>query len=143
MPKPETIVLTDDIEQYEHHKTEVSVRTSLKGLHRRMCLCYICKKSPHLRSAATRRECRIREELYRLCVKFGLTTPVFECPEFEDERDPPDTPPAPERSETPMGVETAVVGLPTITELLKGREVETCRVRLIPDSALCDAASRY
>lgn len=69
-----------EIEQYEHHNVMVFVRSDLKGRHREHCLCYACKKfHPNEES-----NCPIARELYALDVRRGLTTPVWECPEFSE-----------------------------------------------------------
>ena len=65
-------------EQYNHHGCDVWVRTDLKGSHRRHCLCHSCTKFHP--SAVD--NCVMAQELYGVCVKHNLTTPVFECPQF-------------------------------------------------------------
>lgn len=69
-----------DIEQYEHHGKTVSVMEELKGKHRQHCLCFAgCRRffpeSPN--------NCRIAKATFENCVKFGITTPMYECPEYE------------------------------------------------------------
>jgi hypothetical protein len=65
---------------YDHHGALVWVRKDLKGTHREHCLCFKCKK---FKPEDRRQNCKIASELYKLCVKHNLTTPVFECPQFE------------------------------------------------------------
>ena len=66
--------------QYVHHGKTVWVRDDLQGTHRQHCLCFACTK---LNINDRKENCKIANELYKLCVKHNLTTPVFECPEFE------------------------------------------------------------
>ena len=69
-----------DFIQYEHHFRKVWVRDDLKGKHREHCLCYRCKR---FTEDPVGDPCLVAEELYDLCVKYGLTTPVYECPFFK------------------------------------------------------------
>ena len=68
-------------EKYEHHGKEVWVRTYVKGQHRKYCLCFSCKKFYPENNPEGR--CPIADEVYNLCVKHNLVTPVWECPEFD------------------------------------------------------------
>lgn len=64
--------------EYEHHGRQVKVRADLKDRHREHCLCYVCVKfKPKLST-----NCPIAQATYEHCVRFGITTPVWECPEF-------------------------------------------------------------
>ena len=65
--------------KYEHHGLEVWVRTDLKGTHRQHCLCHSCEK---FRPENRDDNCSKANRLYQLCVDEGMTTPVFECPDF-------------------------------------------------------------
>lgn len=66
--------------KYAHHNIPVWVRADLKGKHRDYCLCYECKKfKPN-----TSENCPIAQAVYENCVKFGITTPMWECPDWED-----------------------------------------------------------
>lgn len=71
-------------ERYEHHGKLVWVRADKKGQHRKYCLCWQCQNFiPNSDGMGIFWEnCPIAQELYELCVKHGLTTPVFECPRF-------------------------------------------------------------
>jgi hypothetical protein len=71
--------------QYERHGRVVWVDEMQKGLHKDVCLCYSCSrfKPDH------KENCRIAKELYALCVKENLVTPVLECPLFEEDDDIP------------------------------------------------------
>lgn len=76
---------TPDIEWYLHHKhtrEKVAVQKDLKGCHRRFCLCWMCKIGP-----AGTRSCDIARQLFELCKDNNLVTPVWECPQFQDERE--------------------------------------------------------
>lgn len=69
-------------ERYEHWEgvPEVWVRADLKGTHREHCLCWACAKLKPCEPD----NCPKAQELYEYCVKHGMTTPVFECPDFEE-----------------------------------------------------------
>jgi len=65
---------------YEHHGTMVAVREDLKGLHREYCLCHSCAKfKPN-----TPENCEIAQAVFENCVRFHITTPMWECPEYDD-----------------------------------------------------------
>lgn len=68
------------LEQYEHYGRKVWTRSDLKGTHRDRCLCYVpCRFfKPNQPD-----NCEIAQAVLAVDVKFGLTTPVFECPKFE------------------------------------------------------------
>ena len=70
-----------NIQTYEHHGVIVKVRPELKGKHREYCLCFSgCKNfKPN-----TPENCLIAQALFENCVKFNVTTPVWECPEYND-----------------------------------------------------------
>ena len=67
--------------EYIHHGHKVKVREDLKGKHREYCLCFKCKK---LNIQDRTKNCPIANALYANCVKFNVTTPVWECGEFEE-----------------------------------------------------------
>jgi hypothetical protein len=67
------------IERYEHHGRLVSVDTSLKGKHREHCLCFTCGK---FNMDDPAKKCPIAHDIYLNCVKHGVVTPVYECPEY-------------------------------------------------------------
>ena len=70
----------EQYEQYEHHSKLVWVDKKLRGTHRSHCLCWSCKDfRPGLEE-----NCERAKELYAYCVKWGMTTPVFECPVFNE-----------------------------------------------------------
>lgn len=69
-------------ERYNHHDTNVWVRSDLKGLHRKYCLCHSCKK---LNMIDRNKNCPIAKDLFNNCVKHNVVTPVFECPNFEED----------------------------------------------------------
>ena len=70
----------DPIISYEHHGTQVFVRASLQGRHRQHCLCWsgCAKFKPEQPD-----HCVQAKELFAFCVHYGMTTPVWECPDFE------------------------------------------------------------
>ena len=64
----------------EHHGWVVSIQEDLKGRHREHCLCHLdCKNF----KPGTPENCPLAQELFEYCVKYGMTTPVWECPKFE------------------------------------------------------------
>lgn len=73
-----------DIIKYIHHGVSVSVDESLKGKHRDHCLCYRCKK---FYPDDIKTNCSIARSVFDCCVKFNITTPVYECPLWENKKD--------------------------------------------------------
>jgi hypothetical protein len=69
------------VEKYQHHGIVVSVRSDLKGRHREHCLCFTCSK---FTLANRDGNCSKANALYALDVAFGMTTPVWECPDFDE-----------------------------------------------------------
>ena len=68
--------------KYLHHGRAVSVMNTLKGLHAAHCLCFAnCK---HFKPN-TPENCEIAQANYEMDLKFGITTPVWECIKFEEE----------------------------------------------------------
>jgi len=66
--------------RYQHHGVYVFVDKKLKGKHREHCLCFKCANF----NLSNREEsCPIANLVYALDVALGLTTPVWECPNFE------------------------------------------------------------
>lgn len=70
-----------EFERYDHHGVEVSVRSDLKGRHKEFCLCYRCAGF----RPDTTANCPIAEAVFHNCVKFGIVTPMWECPRFKRE----------------------------------------------------------
>jgi len=70
-------------EKYIHHGGEVWVRSDLKGTHRENCLCWSCER---LNIKDVKKNCKIAKALFKICVKFDLVTPVFECPIFKEKK---------------------------------------------------------
>jgi hypothetical protein len=69
-------------EQYEHHGKQVWVRSDLKGGHRQHCLCFTpCRL---FKPETPAQNCKIANALYANCVQFGVVTPVWECPAFQN-----------------------------------------------------------
>jgi len=66
--------------KYEHHGMVVSVQERLRGKHREHCLCF--QNCKHFKPG-TPENCEIAQENFNMCVKWNLTTPVFECPKYE------------------------------------------------------------
>jgi len=67
------------VEQYEHHGESVYVISELKGQHRKNCLCFNgCLKF----KPGEPDNCPIAQAVYENCVKYNITTPMYECPKF-------------------------------------------------------------
>jgi hypothetical protein len=49
-----------------------------KGTHRDNCLCFKCDNF----KPGQPNNCVRAQELYEYCVKYDMTTPVYECPAF-------------------------------------------------------------
>ena len=70
--------------KYTHHGNVVSVDEDLKGKHKEHCLCYRCSCfKPN-----TPENCPIAQATLQNCLAHKLVTPVFECPKFEEEKQP-------------------------------------------------------
>ena len=67
------------MERYIHYGWNVWVDPELKGKHREHCLCYKCGRF----APATDNHCPIANENFKFCQKYGMTTPVYECPWWE------------------------------------------------------------
>jgi len=66
---------------FNHHGTMVIGRTDLVPKHREYCLCHSCKL---LDIDNIDNNCEIAKELFNLCIKHNITTPVFYCPKFKE-----------------------------------------------------------
>jgi len=66
------------ITSYKHHGRHVKVRADLKGKHWDYCLCNLCARFV----AGSEENCAIARDVYAVCVKHDLVTPVWECPAF-------------------------------------------------------------
>jgi len=95
---------SEKIVEYEHHGENVKVREDLKGRHRDHCLCFRCnafKPTAHnkelmaefqdiIRDTINFAEAKLEEGcarsavLFALCCELGMTTPVWECPDCEE-----------------------------------------------------------
>lgn len=69
------------IVKYIHHNVEVSTQWHLQGKHRECCLCFQNCKFFTPNNQQT--HCEIAKENFALCIKYNVTTPVFECPKYE------------------------------------------------------------
>ncbi len=72
-----------DMVLYVHHGRHVWVRKDLRGRHREMCLCYRCTM---LDTQNCERNCPIANALFALNALSGITTPVFECVGFLEDK---------------------------------------------------------
>jgi hypothetical protein len=70
-----------EFEIYEHHGRDVWVRSSLKGKHKEMCLCYSCMAF----HPGEKTNCPMAKENFEFCKKYCMVTPVFECRKFVPE----------------------------------------------------------
>jgi len=67
--------------EYNHHGTDVKVQEHLKGKHREHCLCFQgCKKF----KPGTDDNCKRAQHLFTFCVLLNMTTPVWECPDYDN-----------------------------------------------------------
>ena len=66
---------------YEHHRDLVAVDADLQGKHKEHCLCFRCR----IFKPNTPENCDLAEQNYRSCKINGMTMPVYECPQFEEE----------------------------------------------------------
>ena len=65
---------------YIHHDWNVAVYEDLKGKHAQHCLCWDCVNfTPKDRNT----NCKIANTLYNLNVLLGITTPVWECHDYQ------------------------------------------------------------
>jgi len=69
-----------DFERYVHRGFHVAVRTDLRGQHRDYCLCESCTKM----KPGTPDHCPLARAVEQNCQQFGLVTPVWQCPDFEE-----------------------------------------------------------
>lgn len=65
--------------RYKHHGKFVYTEQLLKGTHKAHCLCFRCGR---FKPEDRWKNCDTANLLYAICVKFNLTTPVFECPDW-------------------------------------------------------------
>lgn len=68
--------------EYKHHGAMVWANTMNVGQHRFHCLCHSCD---HFKPGQED-NCERAQELYEYCVKWNMTTPVFECPVFKEKK---------------------------------------------------------
>jgi hypothetical protein len=66
--------------QYEHHGVIVKVLDSMKGKHREFCLCHCACK--YFKPGSSE-NCEIAQAVFENCIKFGIVTPMWECPKYE------------------------------------------------------------
>ena len=60
---------------------KVWVQENLLGLHRMHCMCYSCKK---FEPDNPKENCKIARLVYAMNKAMNITTPVWECPQFEE-----------------------------------------------------------
>lgn len=70
--------MRDKIIEYEHHGGVVSVREDLKGRHWAHCLCSRCA----IFKKGDENPCEISRSAFAVCVKYNVTLPMWECPDF-------------------------------------------------------------
>ena len=66
--------------KYKHHGVEVNVLEKNKGKHRENCLCWACER---FIPTDKLENCKIANELFAICVTYGVTTPVWECSRYK------------------------------------------------------------
>lgn len=67
------------IVKYFHHGVEVFTFEEIKGKHSIYCLCYA--NCAHFKPGQLD-NCEIAEANFKLCLKYHITTPVFECSKY-------------------------------------------------------------
>ena len=71
------------ITKYNHHGAVVSVQEHLIGKHREHCLCWLgCK---YFKPNDRPNNCSIANQVFEICVKYDIVSPVWECPKYEKE----------------------------------------------------------
>ena len=65
---------------YSHNGTKVWVNEKLQGKHIKACLCYQCS---FLNTNDKEKNCPIAQSTYENCIKYNITTPIWECPNFK------------------------------------------------------------
>ena len=70
------MTLKNSLTTYRHHGKLVVVPETLKGQHRNICLCHRCQRF----KPGQDDNCPIASELFELCKKYNVVTPVLECP---------------------------------------------------------------
>jgi len=72
-----------NIVRYAHHNAMMAVMEENKGLHRENCLCHQCEFFyPDPKDIVL--NCQIARLLFSFCQTFNVTTPVWECEQFEE-----------------------------------------------------------
>jgi hypothetical protein len=66
--------------KYSHFDQDVWVRDDLKGKHFWYCLCYKCENF----KPDDYDNCKIAQDTYENCIKHGIVSPVWECPNFRE-----------------------------------------------------------
>lgn len=64
---------------YEHHSIKVKVDSDLKGKHRAHCLCF--RRCKYFKPNCVG-NCPIAQMLFEFDKRYGMTTPVWECPRY-------------------------------------------------------------
>lgn len=72
-------MMVDTPIHYEHHGYEVWSMPHMAGKHKEHCMCHRCSKFHPFDLD----NCPIAQALFEFDVKHGVTTPVFECKEFD------------------------------------------------------------
>jgi len=69
----------------QHHGAVVWVMEDYDNEHWEHCLCAFCEKfNPHPHPAPE--SCLIAAQVYSLCVQHNLVLPVWECPNFKEDK---------------------------------------------------------
>lgn len=69
------------VEKYVHHKLDVTVLSEVKGKHQKHCLCF--NDCGNFHPEKPEQNCQIANAVFKNCVKFGIVTPVYECPMYK------------------------------------------------------------
>ena len=77
----EVMLVKSDYIQYTHHGRRVWVHKDLKGKHREHCLCSNCAE---FNPGMPETNCPNANLNYAMDILTGMTTPVYECPDFSE-----------------------------------------------------------
>jgi hypothetical protein len=70
--------------KYEHYGKNMSVQEHLKGKHREHCLCF--QNCIFFNLEDREKNCSIATALFKFDVENNVTTPVWECEKYKEEK---------------------------------------------------------
>lgn len=78
--------------KFKHHGNVVYATEALAGKHREHCLCNMPGNECPSFKPGEKDHCTWASDLYAVCKKYGMTTPVIICSERPDDRESPTDP---------------------------------------------------